>query len=68
MKSLNNAKEKLKQLNKDLQKKPEEKLINGYKAANKDYKETGNYQCKIARDIIGSELKRRGIDLDKLVE
>ena len=68
MKSLDKAKATLRQLNTDLQDKPDEKLIKGYKDANRDYLETNNYQCKIARDLIGSELKRRGIEPDKLVE
>ena len=63
MKSLDKAKGKIRQLGTDLKKRPDEKLINGYKQANKDYIETGNYQCKIARDLIGSELKRRGIEV-----
>ncbi len=68
MKSIDKVRAKLMQLNTDLQDKPDEKLIKGYKNANKDYIETGNYQCKVARDLIGSELKRRGIDLEKLLE
>jgi len=68
MKSIDKAKTKLMQLNTDLQDKPDDKLIKGYKNANKDYIETNNYQCKVARDLIGNELKRRGIDLDKLIK
>ena len=68
MKSIDKAKAKLTQLNIDLQGKPDDKLIKGYKSANADYIKTNNYQCKIARDLIGSELKRRGIEPEKLIK
>jgi len=48
--------------------KSNEKLIEGYKNANKDYKNTRNIRIKCARDMIGKVLEQRGIDLEKLKE
>ena len=68
MKRIEDAKEKIRQLSSDLSNIKEEKLIKGYKEAHEDYLQSRDYKHRIARDLIGSELKKRGVDLDKLVE
>jgi len=54
----------LKRMEQHLKKRPDEKLIKGYKAAMLDYEETGNEQCKIAGDIIKREMDRRGLKIE----
>ena len=61
--NLSALKKTLKKLNNDLRDKPDEKLIDGYKAAMQDYKDTDNKECKAAADIIKKELTRRNIEI-----
>ena len=56
--------EQMKKLEKHLKKRPDHKLINGYKNAMKDYKETDNEQCKVAADIIKKEIDKRGLKIE----
>lgn len=59
-----NVKSELEKLEKHLKKRPDEKLINGYKRAMEDYKESENEQCKWAADIIKKEIDRRGLKIE----
>jgi len=64
MKGFPSVKKELKKMQNDLKNKPDEKLINGYKEAMKDYKETKDEQCKIAADLIKAEIYRRGLMIE----
>lgn len=55
------ANKELKTLQKHLKTRPDAKLINGYKHAMQDYKETGDEQCKLAGDLTEKELKDKNI-------
>ena len=55
----------LKRMEKMLKKRPDEKLIAGYKKAMQDYEETGDEQCKHAGNIIKAEIDRRGLKVEK---
>jgi len=59
-----NPDKEMKKMKKHLMKRPDEKLINGYKNAMKDYEETENEQCKIAADMIKQEIDRRGLKIE----
>ena len=61
---VNEMKRALKQMNADLSEKPDDKLIDGYKKAMKDYKDTGNKQCLVASELIKKELDKRGIKVE----
>jgi len=61
---LPNVKKIMEKMMGDLKKKPDEKLINGYKQAMKDYEDTGNEQCKVAGEIIKKEIDRRGLKIE----
>jgi len=61
---VNMINKELKKLEKHLKKRPDEKLIKGYKEAMKDYKDTGNEQCKYAADIIKKEIDTRGLKIE----
>jgi len=54
-------KKQLKDMEKHLKTRPDEKLISGYKNAMKDYEETGNDHCKLAAECIKKEIDRRGL-------
>ena len=59
-----NVEKALINLSKHLKKKPDEKLISGYKKAMEDYEETKDNNCKFAAELIEKELKRREINED----
>jgi len=59
-----NVKKAMKDMEEHLKTRPDDKIINGYKNAMKDYKETGNEQCKIAADVIKKEIDRRGLKVE----
>lgn len=61
-----NVENEVNKMQEHLKSKPDEKLINGYKEAMKDYEETGRIECKLAGDCIKAEIDRRGIEIDKL--
>ena len=61
---LKDVKKKLLEMNMHLQSRPDEKLINGYKQAMKDYEETGKEDYKIAGDLIKNEIERRGLKIE----
>lgn len=52
-------------MSKYLKSRPDEKIINGYKNAMKDYENTGDEKRKIAANIIKQELDRRGLKIDE---
>jgi len=56
--------EEITKMKEHLKTRPDEKLINGYKQAMKDYEETGNEQCKYAGEHIKAEIDRRGIKIE----
>jgi len=59
-----NVKKELKNLEKHLRTRPDDKIVNGYKRAKEDYEATGDNQKKIAMDMIKSEAERRGLDVE----
>lgn len=59
-----NINKEMKKLENHLKGKPDEKLIKGYKQAMKDYKDTGNEECKAAADIIKKEIDTRGLKVE----
>jgi len=54
---------KINQMRKHLESRPDEKLINGYKKAMEDYKETNDENCLVAANEIKREIDKRGLDL-----
>ena len=63
MEDIPNIKKELKNMQKMLKGKDDEKLIEGYKKAMIDYDITGNEQCKNAALLIKRELDDRGIEV-----
>ena len=61
-----NVESEIKKMQEHLKERPDEKLINGYKHAMKDYEETGRLECKLAGDCIKAEIDRRGIKIEQL--
>jgi hypothetical protein len=57
------AMDKVKAMYNDLQQVPDEKLINAYKNAMKDYKEKKDEKIKTAADVIKVEIDRRGLKI-----
>lgn len=60
------VKKALKEMQKFLTESSDEKLIEGYKNAMKDYEDTKDEQKLRAADFIKKELKRRDIDTESL--
>lgn len=61
MKTIKGALNAFKLMQNDLKDKPDDKLIEGYKRASKDYEETADEKIKVARDVIKAEIDRRGL-------
>ena len=57
-------KKELKKLAKYLKKRPDEKLIAGYKQAMIDYENTGYEHIKLSADVIKKEIDRRGLKIE----
>jgi len=65
MKGFPNIKKELKNMQNMLSNKPDENLIEGYKKAMKEYKQTGEIQHKHAAMFIKKELDNRGVEVDE---
>jgi len=61
-----NVEDELNKMQEHLKTRPDDKLIDGYKNAMKDYEETGRIECKLAGDCIKAEIDRRGIKVEQL--
>jgi len=61
-----NVEDELNKMQEHLKTRPDDKLINGYKNAMKDYEETGRIECKLAGYCIKAEIDRRGIKVEQL--
>lgn len=59
-----NIQKEMEKLEKYLKDRPDNKLINGYKRAMKDYEETNDERCKLSADIIKKEIDRRGLKIE----
>jgi len=66
MNDVKNLRKSLKFMFKYLSKKPDENLIEGYKKAMEDYKESNNEQHLRAAEFIKLELDKRGIKVEDI--
>jgi len=57
-------KKALSKMNSHLSSKTDQELIEGYKNAMKDYRDTNNEKCLAVAEIIKNELVKRGVDIE----